>query len=307
MHRILIGFIYLISCLPFFMLYGLSDFIYFILYRVVGYRKKIIEKNLLIAFPEKTNAERNQIKKKFYKNFSDTWIEVIKLMTISKKNLEKRVTFDYQELEKIYATGRSVQGFAGHIFNWEVINAHMPSHTLYNCIAIYMPISNKAIETLFLKLRSRFGTHMLKAGEMKEAIKPWRDKQYIIGVAADQSPSRPEHAYWLNFFNTPTAFVTTPWKQAIKLNQPVIYLSMQKPKRGRFHFSTELLIENPIDLSEKEVAIKFIQRLEKEIKENPPLYLWSHKRWKFEWNEAYLQQWMDDKPPVSNTPITSNH
>lgn len=302
MNKIVIGFIYLISYLPFFILYGLSNAVYFFLYYIIGYRKGIVRKNLLIAFPDKTDKERKQIEKKFYKNFSDTWIEVIKLITISKKNLNKRITYNYKELDKLYATGKSVQAFAGHLFNWEVINAHVPSHTSYNCIAIYMPISNKTIETLFLKLRTRFGTQMLKAGEMKEAIKPWRNKQYIIGVAADQSPSNPQYACWLNFFNTPTAFVTTPWKQAIKLNQPVVYLSMQKPKRGKFHFSIELLIENSNLFSEKEIARIFIRRLEKDIQKDPSLYLWSHKRWKFEWNEMYAQQWFDDRPPY-----TTNH
>jgi len=300
MDKILTGFIYFLSYLPFWMLRGLSNFMAFVLHRIIGYRKDVIGKNLLVCFPEKTEAERKKITKEFYTNFTDTWLEAIKLLTISRKKLDEMVVnHDYEILKKLYPTGRNIQLFAGHLFNWEVANAQIPALIPYTCLSIYMPISNEGFNKMFLQLRGRFGSVMLRAGEMKKEMAPWIDKLHLIATAADQSPAGPaQGAVWLNFFGKPTAFVAGPWRQAVKLNEPIVYLSVQKPSRGKFIFKTELLIENPSSLTEGEVAKIFIERLEKDIRASPSIYLWSHKRWKFEWKDEYLPNWLGDEPPV---------
>src|SRR5688572_26462293 len=146
MYYLVFGFLYLISLLPFWVLYRISDFFYFILYYIVGYRREVVAKNLLTAFPEKTEKERKAIAKKFYRNFTDNWIEAIKLLSVSEKKLDKHVTYDYSVPMEFYRQGRSCQMHLGHLFNWEIANANITQKTPYKNLTVYTPISSKIID-----------------------------------------------------------------------------------------------------------------------------------------------------------------
>ena len=302
MYYIVFVFIYLFSLLPFALLYLFSDVIAFLLYHVFRYRKEVVIKNLTIAFPEITEKERIAIAKKFYRNFTDNWLETIKMVSISEKNIRKRVTGNLEAINKIYASGRSCDLFLGHQFNWELGNAFVSFSVPFQLLVVYSPITSKPIDRLFLYLRRRFGSVMLPFDDMGRAMLPYRNTQYLLGLVADQNPASPEKSYWLNFFGISTPFLKGPEKGARIGNIPAAYLSFSKTKRGHYHVTASLLYDNPGQTSAGELTKKYASLLEANIRKQPDLYLWSHRRWKHPWKEAYKKNWIDTIASPCGTP-----
>ena len=301
MYYIVFGILYCISLLPLAVLYLLSDFFYFITYFVIGYRKQVVFKNLAIAFPEKTVIERKKIARQFYRRFWDNWLEALKLLSISEKNLRLRVSVNLEALEEVYQSGRSCHILLGHQFNWEWGNAMVTLEGSYTLLAAYAPLSNKIFDRLFLHLRSRFGSVLLPFNDMRRAMLPFRHQQFALALMADQSPPLPAKSYWLNFLNKPTAFLKGPEKGARLGNMPVVLVSLSKPRRGIYQLTTDLLTDNAGLLAEGELTQNYVQALENNIRRNPALYLWSHNRWKHEWKEEYRKEWIEKKLPVVKT------
>jgi KDO2-lipid IV(A) lauroyltransferase len=191
--------LYLLSLLPLKVLYLLSDLAYIILYRITGYRKTIVFQNLDIAFPQKTHQEKKIIAKKFYRNFCDTFIETIKLISSDANFINKHFISDYTVFDKLYAEGRKCQIHSGHNFNWEIAALAVGENINFDFIGVYMPIENKIFDRLFRKLRTKTGTVLLPANDMRNAMIPWRNKQYALGLIADQSAGNIHKAYWVNF------------------------------------------------------------------------------------------------------------
>jgi KDO2-lipid IV(A) lauroyltransferase len=287
MYYLVYGVLYLFSLLPLPVLYLFSDFAFVLLYYVFGYRKEVVNKNLLQAFPEKTEKERKKIARKFYRNFTDTFIESIKMISSSTGFIEKRVSGNWDLINRIYATGRSVQVELGHNFNWEWANDVAAKKIHFTFLAVYMPITNKIFDRLFYKLRSRNGTVLLPASNMREAFLPYRDKQYMLGLAADQNPGNPAHAWWFPFFGKPTPFVKGPERGARMNNTITVFAFIHKPKRGYYEVVFEKVNENPVTLPEGELTKMFVRYLENVIRKYPDMWLWSHRRWKWEWKEEY--------------------
>ena len=302
MYYLVFGVIYLLSLLPFWCLYKLSDFSFFVLYRLIGYRKEIVMQNLRSAFPNKREEELKKISISFYKNFCDVWIEMLKTMSISKRQIDKRLTYDYGILEALYKSGKSVQAYGGHFMNWEYANFTLPVHQPYTFLGVYMPLANQVFERIIFYMRSRFGSKMLKAGKMKLEMEAWKDRQYLIVLGADQSPASPLHAHWLYFMNRPAGFVQRPWQKARELNQPTVYLRVSKLKRGYYHFEAELFEMEPALLSEEALALKYKNMLEADILKYPDNYLWTHRRWKLGWKKEYSHLWIDEKQPPGFKP-----
>lgn len=274
-----------------------SDFIHFLVYRVVGYRMDVVMQNLEIAFPEKSIPERKAIARKFYRNLIDTFVETIKMISASDSFLQKRVSGNWELLNECYSTGRAAHVHMGHTFNWEWGNYIASTKLLYKFIGVYMPIKNNAMDRLFLKIRSRGGTILIPATPTKTFISsfhPHRTSQYLIGLAADQSPGDPSRAYWLNFFGKRTAFVTGPEKGAKARNLPVFFCYISKPKRGHYHIVFTLAEENPVHLRDGELTVRFARYLEEVIRRLPDMWLWSHRRWKREWKDEYRELWVDE-------------
>ena len=294
MFHLVYGFLYLLSLLPLWALYFIGDGFYVLAYYIIGYRKKVVLNNLLIAFPEKTQAERNRIAKKFYHNLIDNFIETIKMISASNEFLEKRFTGNWEVLNEIYATGRSCQVHLGHTFNWEWGNSMLAKNTKYKVLIVYMPISSSVIDKLFYKLRTRNGSHLLPATTITRALLPHRKSQYLLTLAADQNPGDPSRAYWVNFFGKPTPFLTGPEKGAVASNLPVFFTYIQKVKRGRYNTVHELVEENPSRLGSGELTIRYVRFLENFIRRNPDMWLWSHRRWKRDWKPEYGKLWIDD-------------
>jgi KDO2-lipid IV(A) lauroyltransferase len=280
-------------------LYIISDGLYLVVYYAIGYRKKVVMKNLEIAFPEKSYAEKVKIAKAFYHNLIDSFIETIKLVSASRRFLEKRVTANWEVLDPLFKSGKSCQLHLGHTFNWEWGHHVLSSHTGYQILVVYMPLSNAVVEKLMYHLRVRYGNKFIAAGKMSQSMETYRDTRYLLGLVADQSPGNVSNAYWMNFFGRPTGFVSGPEKGARAGNLPVLFTHIIKPKRGYYHGFLEVVCEDPSALNEGELTLFYARYMEKVIRANPEMWVWSHRRWKHSWNQAYTKNWIDGNLPGS--------
>lgn len=294
MYYLVFALLYLVSLLPFRVLYMLSDFACFVLYRIIGYRREVVYDNLVHAFPEKSREEITRISQKFYHAFCDNWIETIKLMSITKKTLQKRCSGDTQLYKDLYATGKAMQGNFGHFFNWEMQNHYTGISQPYTLLGVYFPQKSQVMDRLMKYIRARWNNVLIPMPEMARQIIPWRKKQYMLALIGDQSPVMPASSYWLYFMNRATCFVKGPEKFARGQNIPITFTITTRPKRGYYHFETILLTDNPASLPEGEVMRRYVRALEHNIRLQPELYLWSHKRWKHQWKEEYRNLWIDE-------------
>lgn len=296
MYYILYGFLYCISILPLRVLYIISDAVYVFIYYIIGYRKKVVMDNLTIAFPQKSETEKIKIAKEVYHNFVDTFIEAIKLITTDEAFIRKHVVADYSKIEALYKTGKKCQAHCGHNFNWELVQHIIPISTPYTFLGVYMPIENKAVNKIFYDMRCKTGTVLLAATNMRSEMLPYRNKQYLMGLAADQNPGDPNNAYWLNFFGRPTPFVKGPEKNARANDTVVVFVHFTKIKRGYYELHFEVATQNPNELSEGEITKQYIKYLEEKMTADPGMWLWTHKRWKYKWKPEYSKSWIDTAP-----------
>ncbi len=299
MYYIIFPLLYLVSLLPFFILYGISDLFAFLLFYVIKYRKEVVLNNLAIAFPGKTDAERKKIARKFYQYFTDTMIESLKFISISKKQLLKRSTGNFEVINALIDKGYNINIMAGHQFNWEYANLLYAANLKIPFVGVYMPIKNQAFNKIFLDFRSRYGTILISATDFKNKMHDVFKRQYMLALAADQNPGSPTSGYWMNFFGRPTPFVSGPEKGAVKNNAAVVYVGFKKIKRGHYHFETTLLTEQSSGTATGQLTCLYRNILEQTIQQDPANYLWSHRRFKFEWKEEYKKLWVDGN---SNAP-----
>jgi KDO2-lipid IV(A) lauroyltransferase len=272
----------------------MSDTMSLLLYYVIRYRRGVVASNLLIAFPERSEAERRKIAKKFYRNFTDNFLETLKLLSARPSFLRERFIIDNPEVfDRFYASGRKLHLHMGHTFNWEVANVAMPLLTPYTFIVTYMPIENKVFERLFLRLRGLNGTVLLPATRMRQSIMPYRHTQYILALVADQAPGGPDHSYWLNFFGRPTPFVRSPERGARIADIPAVFAQIYKTKRGHYRSKLTIISDHPAALPEGELTRRYRDILEATIRDQPEVWLWSHKRWKTPFKEEYRRLWID--------------
>ncbi len=298
MYYILYGFLYLLSLLPLRVLYLLSDAVYGLLYYILKYRRDVVMANLTIAFPEKTEAEKITIAKAFYHNFTDTFIEVIKMVSMSAAGSMKRVTGDYSGIEEAIKSGKNVQLHAMHNFNWELVQWTVVRSVDITFLGVYMPISNKPLNTFFYNLRKKYGTVLLSATKFKTDFTGVAPPHYALMLAADQNPGNLNSVYWLSFFNKPTAFVAGPEKGARQKDTAVVFVNFYKTKRGHYHFTCKLATTAPNSLPEGELTQMFVRYVENCVRANPSNYLWSHRRWKHAWKEEYAPRWVCSEKPV---------
>ncbi len=297
MYYIIYGFLYFFSLVPWFIMYGISDLLAFLTYHVFGYRKQVVMGNLSIAFPEKSDTERKLIAKQFYRNFFDTLAETIKMIFASDQQLSERFLPKEDMLEKMRVfvrQGKNVQIQAMHNFNWEIVNLGVSKNIGVPFSGVYMPISNKHLEKIFRKMRSRYGTILVPATTFKESFLQFEKESikenYAIALVADQSPGSPSNAWWVNFFNKPTAFVGGPEKAARQRSLPVVFANFYKIKRGVYTIDVEVFTENAANTREGELTLAYVKYVEDCIRQRPDNYLWSHRRWKHAYKPEYIKQ-----------------
>lgn len=207
---------YVFSFLPFPVLYLISDFFYTFTYYVIKYRRAVVMNNLRIAFPEKSEKDRKKIAKKFYHNLTDTFIESVKLISISKAQLNKRSTTDFELVNSLIVKGKNLRCMAGHQFNWEFANLLFSKTIAVPFVGIYNPIRNKILNRIFYSFRKKSGTILVSIHEFKHKRHEVFSGQYALAMAADQNPGDPARAFWLQFFNRLTPFAPGPARGAIK-------------------------------------------------------------------------------------------
>jgi len=272
-------FIYLIAVLPFAALYKLSDVLYYLLW-LSGYRKAVVHKNLRLSFPDKSEQELETISKAYYRYLCDLILETLRTLRMSEKESRERCTFHNTEwLTKLQEDKKSFIIVMGHYGNWEWAGPSFTLNTGFQLVVIYRPLSNIYFERMMCAMRTRFGTKITPVNLTLRDMVANRGKLTATAFIADQTATR-DNAYWTTFLNQDTAVYVGPEKLATKFNYPVVYMNVQRPKRGYYEVFPELLIPDPKSTTENEISEKFMNRLEKEILIDPTIWLWSHRRWK---------------------------
>ena len=274
--------LWLISILPFRLLYVLSDAIYLLIYYVLGYRKKTVRQNLAKALPHLSAKERLIIEKKSFRHLCDMFLEMIKTMTISKKEIEKRFVLTnievYHQLEK---EGKSIALMCAHYASYEWVIS-MNHHITFNGYAIYKRIRNKYFDKLVRDIRSKFKAYLITTKETKMVIEE-NIKNGTLGVygfASDQSPRPTENMYWYKFMGIETPIHIGAELLAKRYDMNVIYLKVKKVKRGYYEGTFEVLTTDMNTIPNFKLSEQFMDKVEQQILEAPEYYLWTHKRWK---------------------------
>jgi KDO2-lipid IV(A) lauroyltransferase len=240
--------------------------------------------NLNIAFSEKTEAEKIRIAKDFYHQFVDNFLETIKMLSISKNELNKRFQGNYEVVNDLFASGQNVQLHGGHFFNWEYLNIASAANLKYPFIGIYMPLSNKLFDKLIHHLRGRFGTIQIAANQFRTTFHQYANDRYVLALGADQNPGNPRGAYWLSFFGQMTPFVIGPERGATTQNTAIVFIHSYPVKRGFYKAELTLFTTDPRSLTKGEITKALRDFLETQIRLRPANYLWSHRRWKWSYD-----------------------
>lgn len=290
MYYIIFFVSYLISLLPLPVLYFLSDGLYVLVFRLLGYRKEVVFKNLKQAFPEKSEEELKRIARKFFRNLTDMIVETIKLLSIRPTTLKKHFECDMSLIHELIQQGKPCQVHLGHHFNWEWANLYFKLGVEEPFLVTYMPMSSKISDRLFRYIRSRFGSIMIPANDVLRAMQHWKEKTYVSVLVADQNPGKVRRAYWFPFMNKMTAFYKGPELNARRNDIPVVFGEIRKVKRGYFHITLKLAFEHPQKEDEGVITQSFVEFLEAGIRNQPENWLWSHRRWKREWKPEYANK-----------------
>ena len=281
-YIILYPFIWIISKSSFRLIYLFSDFLYIILYHVISYRKKLVGKNLALAFPEKTLSERKIIESKYYKHLSDLFLESFKSLNISEVDIKKRYSFKNIELlDELYKKKKNIILMGGHYASWEWFFI-IDRLTDYKINAIYKKLSNKYFDSLIKKIRSKYNGNLISTkNTFKEILKNTKLKGLnIYGFASDQSPKKNKATYWNNFLNNLVPFHTGAEIIAKKYDMAVVYMNVEKVKRGYYLASFELITDKPTKHKDFKITEDFIKLLENQIFKAPEYYTWTHNRFK---------------------------
>jgi KDO2-lipid IV(A) lauroyltransferase len=294
LDKIILFPLYVIGNMPMWVLHGMASFFYFIMYPIIGYRKKVVLENLRKSFPEKDEKEIHDIAKKFYKQLTDVFFESLYLLRMKPEESVKRYTFkNTKAYEDLYAHGKSIICVTGHYANWEWSCCgwfQMPHRTA----GVYKPLMNKRMDRFFIHLRTRMGSQVVPMNDTFKwavAAKRANDKFGIL-LVGDQRPGSFEIKYWLNFMNQETPVIYGPEKMAKKLDAAVVFFDVQRVKRGYYEVYPVVISAEPKKTGDFEITHRFFEVLEEQIRKRPESYLWSHKRWKY--NKKQIDQLLKD-------------
>ena len=275
---------YVFSLLPMRVHYVISDLMFWLLYKLVGYRRDVVRKNLTESFPEKSEEELRRIERGFYHFFCDYLVETVKLMTISREEMKRRVVFKHAELvDEIMGSGQSIALYLGHYCNWEWVSS-IPLWLNPNawCGQVYHPLENKDFDKLFLKIRERMGANCIAMQDtLREVVKHKRENQpIIIGYISDQVPYWTNIHHWVNFLHHDTPVLTGTERIVHRMGHAVLYLDIQRVRRGYYEAEFKLVTRDSQKMKDFELTDIYFEMLEKSIRRSPEFWLWSHNRWK---------------------------
>ena len=274
---------WLLSKAPRFILYGLADIVYIVLFYIIQYRRTVVFENIKNSFPEKSDKEIKEIANRFFHHLSDTFVENVALIKMTRERVLKMVEFEKTDIpEKLYQNKKSIIGVTGHYGNWELYLT-LPEILKHTVFGVYKPLNNKFFDKQFQKMREKFGAIPVTMNDSFKTILKYNseNKLAFLGLVADQRPPKISGNYWTMFLNQETAIFLGPEKIAKKLNAAVVFSYMEKKGRGKYIIRTKLLYEDVSNCQEHEITETHIRFLENLIKEKPEYWLWSHKRWKY--------------------------
>lgn len=295
LYYIVLAVWYVFSLLPLRVHYVLSDIIFSILYGLFGYRKKVVRENLRTSFPEKSEDELRKIERGFYHFLCDYLVESVKLMTISRENLKRRMVFKGTELiDQCIEEGQSCAIYLGHYCNWEWVTSLPLWFTpKARCGQIYHPIENEAFDRLFLRLRQRLDALCIPMQDTLRKVLEFRriGQPVVIGYISDQKPHWVNIHHWVDFLHHDTPVLTGTERIVRKMNHAVFYLDMRRVRRGYYEAELKLITRHPQEVKgEYGLTDIYYRMLEQNIKQAPEFWLWSHKRWartREEFNERF--------------------
>lgn len=235
--------------------------------------------NLRHAFPKKTEQEIQFICKKFYRNFCDQWIETLKLLSMSKEELNRRIRGNWDVFHQLYSEGRNTYALLGHTFNWEWANVACQYNCQQQFAGVYMPQKNKAADKLLIKIRSRSGAWQISM-KAKRGFQKLEGVRYIVGLIADQNPPVVKAATWYDFMNREAPFFNGPEVLARKAKAAIVFAGIKKLRRGYYEIVLERFTDDATTLAKGEMMQAYVHFMEEQIKAQPENWMWTHNRWK---------------------------
>lgn len=283
-YYLLMGLCKAVGYLPeWFLYHGIASFIYFILYKVVGYRVAVTRRNLANSFPEMTETERRNIERRFYHHLAEVFVDTVRITAISEKDIRRHFTYDNIDLPLRGAGAHSWIAAMAHYGSWEyTINFKLLMNG-HDVLAVYRPLQNSVFERFYQHMRSRFGVNPVAMGDvMRETIKGNRKgaTPVVIAMIGDQTPPIFEQRHWYTFLNQDTSFFAGMGKMALKFRMPVYFLHINKIRPGYYRSRFIEIYDGREDVSEHDIMKRYVTLLEAMIRETPELWMWSHRRWK---------------------------
>lgn len=284
LYYIVLAVWYLLSLLPLRVHYLISDLLFVLLYRLLGYRRTVVRTNLSSAFPEKSDEELRKIERGFYHFFCDYLAESVKLMTISRENLRRRMVFKGVDVvDEVIESGQSCAIYLGHLCNWEWVTS-LPLWVTpkAQCGQIYHPIENKDFDRLFLRSRQRIGAVCIPMADTLRRIIEFKQagQPVVIGYISDQVPFWTNIHHWVDFLHHDTPVLTGTERIARKVDHAVFFLDVRRLRRGYYEAEFKLITREPQKMEDYQITDIYYQMLEQSIRRAPEFWLWSHNRWK---------------------------
>jgi len=281
-HKIIYGFFWLLASLPLSLLYLFSDLLFALAYYAVRYRRKVVMENLRNAFPEKTEKERKQIARKFYRFLCDLFFETLKVANIDTPQIRSRIRYSNPEIfDELHRKGKQIFVVIGHYGNWEWLST-LENSKPYHHATLYRPLQNKLFDKFFYNLRTKYGTDVIPSNQAIRAINQYFHDNRLTALCflSDQSPPKDAINHWTTFLNQDTPMYLGIEKLAKRYNVAVLYYEIRRVKRGYYEVDVTTITENAAETADMEITNKHVGLLEETIRRNPQYWLWSHRRWK---------------------------
>ncbi len=272
--------LYLLSLLPFRVIYFISDGLYYLLYYVIGYRRKVVRTNLKNSFPEKSKIELLRIEKTYFRFMADLLMENVKLLSMSRESINKRFSLvNHGFVQDLLDQKQSILLATSHYGNWEWAAPGISSIFKGKILGVYKPLTNQDVEKVINNVRSQFGVFLVPMKQTMRTIAEQTDT-YMAVLVSDQTPTRHEKNYFIDFLNQPTSVFQGLEKIAKLTGNPIIYMHIDRPKRGYYEAHFKMLFDKPQQTADNEITKVYNLELENIIKAKPEFWIWSHKRWK---------------------------
>lgn len=275
---------YILALLPLCVLYVLGGIFSLVLNYVIRYRRKVIEENLRNSFPEKSEKELRKLRNQYYWHLSQIAVEMIKMLLLPRKVLRRRYRCANPELvNRFYEEGRSVILMSSHFNNWEWMILALDEMFLHHGVGVGKANSDKVFEKLINRARTRYGTEVVFADTVRETFEHYETTHTPAAymMLSDQNPNSKKRCYVTQFLNQQTGVIYGAEHFARKYDIPVLYYNVVKERLGKYRVEVQIIAERPNEMPEYAITQRYVELLEKDIRRNPPFWLWSHKRWKF--------------------------